>query len=131
STAPPPRASPCSWPRSWRTCAGRCCEPMSAAAGQKLEGVGEKVGEAASEAAEKGWEGVRAVLEYRLLHLGDVEVTVGGLIAAVLTLLVVLVISRLVRRGWNALPSQTGRVSARETPRIATSGALTIGVNEV
>jgi len=71
---------------------------MSAAAGQKLEGVGEKVGEAASEAAEKGWEGVRAVLEYRLLHLGDVEVTVGGVIAAVLTLLVVLVISRLVRR---------------------------------
>jgi small-conductance mechanosensitive channel len=71
---------------------------MSTTAGQKLEGVGEKVGEVASDAAARGWDGVRAVLEYRLLHLGDVEITVGGVIAAVLTLLVVLVISRLVRR---------------------------------
>jgi hypothetical protein len=51
---------------------------MSTAARQKLENVGEKVGEAASGAAAKGWEGVQAVLEYQLLHLGDVEITVGG-----------------------------------------------------
>src|SRR6185369_17808896 len=33
-----------------------------------------------------------------------------------------------IRRGWNALPSQTGSVVLRHTPRIATSGALMIGV---
>ena len=33
-----------------------------------------------------------------------------------------------IRRGWNALPSQTGSVRAAQTPRIATSGALMIGV---
>ena len=31
------------------------------------------------------------------------------------------------RRGWNADPSQTGAIFERTTPRIATSGALTIG----
>ena len=34
-------------------------------------------------------------------------------------------------RGTNSLPSQTGAIFERVTPRIATSGALTIGVNEV
>jgi small-conductance mechanosensitive channel len=85
---------------------------MSTTAGQKLEDVGEKVGEVASDAAEKGWEGVRAVLEYRLLHLGDVEVTVGGVIAAVLTLLVVLVVSRLVRRALDRYGRQHLRTDA-------------------
>ena len=32
-------------------------------------------------------------------------------------------------RGWNALPSQTGLVVSRATPKIATSGAFTTGVN--
>jgi small-conductance mechanosensitive channel len=85
---------------------------MSTAAGRKLEGVGEKVGEVASDAAAKGWDGVRAVLEYRLLHLGEVEVTVGGVIAAVLTLLVVLVISRLVRRALDRYGRQHLRTDA-------------------
>jgi small-conductance mechanosensitive channel len=85
---------------------------MSAEAGQKLEGVGEKVGEVASDAASKGWDGVQAVLEYRLLHLGDVEVTVGGVIAAVLTLLVVLVISRLARRALDRYERQHLRTDA-------------------
>ena len=35
------------------------------------------------------------------------------------------------RRGANVFPSHTGRVALRETPRIATSGALMIGVNAV
>src|SRR5690606_14093533 len=35
------------------------------------------------------------------------------------------------RLGANSLPFQTGFIAARETPRMATSGALTIGVNEV
>jgi small-conductance mechanosensitive channel len=85
---------------------------MSTAAGQKLENVGEKVGEVASGAAEKGWEGVQAVLEYQLLHLGDVEITVGGVIAAVVTLLVVLVISRLVRRALDRYGKQHLRTDA-------------------
>lgn len=85
---------------------------MSAAAGQKLEGVGEKVGEVASDAAAKGWDGVQAVLEYRLLQLGDVELTVGGVIAAVLALLVVLVISRLVRRALDRYGRQHLRTDA-------------------
>jgi hypothetical protein len=33
-----------------------------------------------------------------------------------------------IRRGWNALPSQRGSVALLQTPRIATSGALMIGV---
>jgi len=32
-------------------------------------------------------------------------------------------------RGTNSLPFQTGFIAAFETPRIATSGALMIGVN--
>ena len=35
------------------------------------------------------------------------------------------------RRGANALPSHTGAIFERTTPRIATSGALTMGVNAV
>ena len=35
------------------------------------------------------------------------------------------------RRGWKAFPSQTGAIFERTTPRIATSGALTIGVKAV
>ena len=34
-------------------------------------------------------------------------------------------------RGTNSVPFQTGAIFERVTPRIATSGALTIGVNEV
>ncbi len=34
-------------------------------------------------------------------------------------------------RGWNCFPSQTGRIAARETPRMATSGAFTMGVKAV
>jgi small-conductance mechanosensitive channel len=85
---------------------------MSTTAGQKLEGVGEKVGEVASDAAARGWDGVRTVLEYQLLHLGDVEITVGGVIAAILTLLVVLVISRLVRRALDRYGRQHLRTDA-------------------
>jgi small-conductance mechanosensitive channel len=85
---------------------------MGAAAGKKLEGVGEKVGEVASDAAARGWDGVRTVLEYQLLHLGDVEITVGGVIAAILTLLVVLVISRLVRRALDRYGRQHLRTDA-------------------
>src|SRR5690606_16993812 len=36
-----------------------------------------------------------------------------------------------IRRGWKASPSQTGMWLERETPRIATSGALMMGVNDV
>ncbi len=35
------------------------------------------------------------------------------------------------RRGSKSSPFQTGRIFARTTPRIATSGALTIGVKLV
>ena len=34
-------------------------------------------------------------------------------------------------RGWNSWPSQTGFIEERDTPRMATSGALMIGVNAV
>src|SRR5450830_360275 len=34
----------------------------------------------------------------------------------------------IIRRGWKALPSQTGFIEAFDRPRMATSGALTIGV---
>src|SRR5690554_7101890 len=36
-----------------------------------------------------------------------------------------------IKRGLNFLPSQTGSWEARETPSMATSGALMMGVNEV
>ena len=36
--------------------------------------------------------------------------------------------SGMMRRGTNSLPLHTGRITARDTPRIATSGALMIGV---
>jgi small-conductance mechanosensitive channel len=85
---------------------------MSTTAGQKLEGVGEKVGEVASDAAAKGLSGVQAVLEYRLVHLGGVEVTVGGVIAAVLALLLVLLLSRLVRRALDRYGKQHLRTDA-------------------
>jgi small-conductance mechanosensitive channel len=85
---------------------------MTTAAGQKLEGVGEKVGEVASDAAARGWSGVEAVLEYRLLHLGGVELTVGGVIAAVLALLLVLLVSRLVRRALDRYGKQHLRTDA-------------------
>jgi small-conductance mechanosensitive channel len=80
--------------------------------GDKLEDVGEKVGEAATGAAQEGWQGLQPLLDQRLLSIGEVTITVGGVIAAVLAILVVLVVSRLARRALDRYGRRHKRVDA-------------------
>ncbi len=63
-----------------------------------LDNAGERVRSAASDAVRLGWDDLGRALDFHLLKAAGLDVTVGGLIAAVLTVIVALVLSRLVRR---------------------------------
>jgi small-conductance mechanosensitive channel len=104
---------------------------MAAPGDSQASKVGERIGEAATGAAQKGWSGVQTVLDYELLHLGEVELTVGRLIAAVLALVVVLLVSRLVRHALDRYAGRQRRTdpsSIYTVSRIAHYVLLAIGV---
>lgn len=66
--------------------------------GKRLEEAGDAVGEAASESARSGWNGLQPLLEFQLLHVSGITITVGGVLLALLVAVGVWVVSRLVRR---------------------------------
>ncbi len=66
--------------------------------GRKLEKAGDAVRDVANDSARAGLHGLQPLLEFRLLHLAGVSITVGGVLLAVLVALGVWLISRLVRR---------------------------------
>ncbi|HTL15308.1 MAG TPA: mechanosensitive ion channel domain-containing protein, partial [Thermomonas sp.] len=52
--------------------------------GQGLRQAGSRVREAAEHAADEGWTGVQPLLDFRLVHLPGLTVTVGGVVLAAL-----------------------------------------------
>ncbi len=71
---------------------------MQPGTGDKLQAAGERVRDAANDTARAGWTGIQSLLEFKLLAVSGITVTVGGLLFAVLGALCVWVASRLVRR---------------------------------
>lgn len=66
--------------------------------GRKLEDAGDAMGEAASESARAGWSDLQPLLEFELLNVSGINITVGGVLLAVLVAVGVWIVSRLVRR---------------------------------
>ncbi|MEO6103365.1 MAG: mechanosensitive ion channel domain-containing protein [Pseudoxanthomonas sp.] len=66
--------------------------------GHKLEKAGDAVRDVANDSARAGWDGLQPLLEFQLLHVSGMNITVGGLLLAVLVALGVWLVSRLVRR---------------------------------
>lgn len=63
--------------------------------------AGERVRDAAGAAVNRGWDDLGPVLEFHLLRTSGLDVTVGGLIAAVLVIGLTWLVSALVRRAVN------------------------------
>ncbi len=72
--------------------------PTSPEIGHKLEKAGDAVRDVANDSARAGWNGLQPLLEFRLLHVSGISITVGGLLFAVLGAFAVWLMSRLVRR---------------------------------
>jgi small-conductance mechanosensitive channel len=68
------------------------------ALGEKLDQAGDRVGNAADAAARNSWEGVQPLLDFRLLHVAGLDITVGGLLAAAIVLAAAWLTSFLLRR---------------------------------
>ena len=65
---------------------------------EKIESAGDRAMDAADAAATRGIDGVQPFLDFRLLRVAGLDLTVGGLLAAVLVLLAAWTVSMLVRR---------------------------------
>jgi small-conductance mechanosensitive channel len=66
--------------------------------GDNLQHAGDRVRDAAGDAAQEGWRGLQPLLDFKLLHIAGLDLTVGGLVAAVLALAAAWFASSLVRR---------------------------------
>ena len=66
--------------------------------GDKLQAAGERVRDAAGDAAVQGWSDLQPLLDFQLLNLAGIRVTVGGLVAAVLVFVLAWAGSALLRR---------------------------------
>lgn len=65
---------------------------------RKLEQAGDRVRDAAGDAAERGWSGIHDLLAAQPLQAFGIPVSVGGVIAAVVAILVAMAISAVVHR---------------------------------
>lgn len=64
----------------------------------RLHDTGDRVREAAGDAASRSWADLQPILDYRIVHSGGFDITIGGLVGALLALLVGLLLSRLLQR---------------------------------
>lgn len=71
---------------------------MAAGTAERIELAGANVRDAAQSAGRDGWQGLQPVLDFALIRTSGFSLTVGGLLAAALALLVALAISLLLRR---------------------------------
>ena len=80
--------------------------------GEKIQAAGERVRDAAGDAAERGWSDLQPLLDFQLLHLAGITVTVGGLVAAVVVFVLAWMGSALLRRALSVgmyLCGESGR----------------------
>ena len=66
--------------------------------GHTLDKAGDAVRDVANDSARAGWIGLQPFLEFKLLHVSGINITVGGLLLAVLVALGVWIASKLARR---------------------------------
>lgn len=66
--------------------------------GDKLQAAGERVRDAAGDVAVQGWSDMQPLLDFQLLHLAGISVTVGGLVAGVVAFVLAWAGSALLRR---------------------------------
>ncbi|MGY1426436.1 mechanosensitive ion channel family protein [Lysobacter sp. A289] len=65
---------------------------------ERIEHAGGRVVDSVDAATREGWLGLQPILEYQLISLSSFQLTVGGLVAAVLAVLGALLVSMLLRR---------------------------------
>ena len=80
--------------------------------GERLEQAGDRVGDVAAANAQRGWEGLQPLLEFKLLTVSGVSVTLGGVLFALLTLVAGWALSTLLRRALRRYGERHGSVNA-------------------
>ena len=81
----------------------------------RLQDTGDRVREAAGDAASRSWADLQPLFDYRLIHASGFDVTVGGLIGALLALLIGLTVSRYLQRLLKRFGEQQHGASERAT----------------
>lgn len=104
-----------------------------AAAGtaERIEQAGASVRDAAQSAGREGWHGLQPVLDFALIRTSGFSLTVGGLLAAALALVVALAISLLLRRAltrYGEKHENVDRAGLYTVSRLLHYGLLAIGV---
>lgn len=104
-----------------------------AAAGtaERIEQAGADVRDAAQSVGREGWQGLQPVLDFALIRTSGFSLTVGGLLAAVLALLVALAVSLLLRRAltrYGEKHENVDRAGLYTVSRLLHYGLLAIGV---
>lgn len=77
---------------------------------ERIEQAGASVRDAAQSAGREGWEGLQPLLDFALIRTSGFSLTVGGLIAAALAILVALAVSLLLRRALARYGEHNGNV---------------------
>lgn len=66
--------------------------------GSKLQDAGERVRDVADAAATRGWTDLQPLLDFQLLHIAGISITIGGVVGAVLAFLLAWGASAVLRR---------------------------------
>ncbi|MBA2238831.1 MAG: mechanosensitive ion channel [Lysobacter sp.] len=77
---------------------------------QKIKDAGDTVSDAAESVSRQGWQGLQPLLDFALIRTSGFSITVGGLIAAVLAILVALALSMLLRRALTRYADHQGKI---------------------
>ncbi len=99
--------------------------------GRKLQEAGERVRDAAGDAAVQGWSDIQPLLDFQLLHLAGISVTVGGLVAAVLVVVLAWMGSALLRRALSRYGDRNGhanKAALYTLSRLVHYTLLTVGI---
>ena len=97
----------------------------------KLQQAGERVRDAAGDAATQGWSDLQPLLDFQLLHLAGITVSVGGLVAAVVVFVLAWVASALLRRAlsrYGERNDHSNKAALYTLSRLVHYGLLTAGI---
>lgn len=81
----------------------------------RLHDTGDRVREVAGDAASRSWVDLQRFFDFRIVHAGGFNITVGGLVGALLALLIGFTLSRYLQRGLKRYGEQQHGVSERAT----------------
>lgn len=104
---------------------------MAAGTAERIELAGANVRDAAQSAGREGWQGLQPVLDFALIRTSGFSLTVGGLLAAALSLLVALAVSLLLRRAltrYGEKHENVDRAGLYTVSRLLHYALLAIGV---